>query len=153
MRNKSIFFYLIILFCSQIFARPNKPENISDETDERIVTVLQKAQADVFDLNGDGKINCIDYTVMFKLTWDKEYPDRCGACQIIRNYSPTMNHLFVHIWAEGNQDIEIEPWAYNPYRYLMTDNWRKGTYNPKYNNYGETETWLREAKKGRVYGR
>lgn len=138
-----LFCFILVLLAAAPGDKPNRAP-VSDATNRRIITVINYAQENVYDMNDDGKINCIDYSVMFKITWDKLYPDLAGKCQIIRNRGPKMNHLFVHVWDVHNYDIEIEPWAFDPEKYRMYDNWT-GVYDPKYNIYGETETWLREC--------
>ena len=139
-------FVLLFVIAAFMLGPCDKPnmDPVSPETDFRIINCITQAQERVYDMNKDGKINCVDYAVMFKVTWDELYPDLAGKCQIIRNFGPKMNHLFVHVWDVHNYDIEIEPWATYPQRYRMYENWT-GVYDPKYNNYGETETWLREC--------
>ena len=141
---------LFVLFAGMSFMvgpfdQPNKDPVVSEEMDNRIITVMKYIQDYTYDLDKDGLVNCVDYAIMFKLTWDQFYPDLESYCKIVRNKSPSgMHHLFIHIW-ENTTDIEIEPWAKNPYKYLMTDNW-DSQYNPKYNIYGETAKWLKEVK-------
>jgi hypothetical protein len=83
------------------------------------------------DMNGDGKVTCIDYTLMF---YDA-YPNKNNV-RIVwnKNMTANMNHLFVKVWVNGEW-MPVEPQAYvSP----VTDRWfsmRKywGTkYSPDY---------------------
>jgi hypothetical protein len=110
-----------------------------------IATVSKQAAVDVLvpirstlnqvtkqrDMNGDGNITCIDYTLMF---YDA-YPNKNNV-RIVwnKNTAANMNHLFVKVWVNGEW-MPVEPQAYiNP----ITDRWfsmRKywGTkYSPDY---------------------
>lgn len=134
---------LLIGLCSGPFDKPERRVNY----EECIVRCIQRTQINISDINQDNKVNCIDYAVIFKLTWDEEYPLLKERCQIVRNRNikTGMNHLFVHVWNDQDQSIDIEPGAYNPYHYTMFEAW--GTkYDPEYNSYGETEYWLSEVR-------
>ena len=97
-------------------------------------------------MDRDGKVNCIDYTLMFKTQWDKSYPQNAGSCEIVRNLKKgRMNHLFISIWTGSRQRILVEPWAYDLERYLMEENW-DWRYDPRYNIYGETARWMGEIR-------
>jgi hypothetical protein len=83
------------------------------------------------DMNGDGNVTCIDYTLMFYDT----YPNKNNVRVMWnKNTATGMNHLFVKVWVNGEW-LPVEPQAYvNP----ITDRWfsmRKywGTkYSPNY---------------------
>lgn len=146
-----MFFILMLFGCSSIYPRPNNVPLHSarplPETLETAVTLLlEKSQAGVRDFDGDGKINCIDYTLSFKLLWDYYFDGSKHQCQIIRNYNPpAMNHLFVAIQYRGKW-YYIEPWTKIMSELLMEDVWPAESYNPAYNIWGETEKWLGEIK-------
>lgn len=109
--------------------------------------LLKKSQPNITDINADGLVNCIDYTLSFKLLWDYYFPDNRDQCQIIRNYNPGhMNHLFVAIKYRGNWYF-IETWTKILDELLVDDIWGKD-YNPLYNVWGETNQWLDEAYYG-----
>ena len=113
--------------------------------DKRITRTAKELMQTVYDYNGDEKINCIDHACLFKIIWDKNFPDEKYRCQIIRNKKDgVMHHLFIQIVDEKNQIIEIEPWVSNPNEYLMTENWDPESYDRNYNIYGETQIWLAE---------
>lgn len=110
--------------------------------DAMIIRTMQKAQANIRDLDKDGKINCVDYAIMFKLTWDREYPVLKDKCEIVRNVNKRteMNHLFTYV-----NGIGVEAWAPDPYRFRMEDNWG-GRYDSSLNIYGETAYWVSEVR-------
>jgi hypothetical protein len=103
---------------------------------------MNETKKRVYDRNYDQKVNCIDYTVTFKEQWDRMYPSTRKQCEIIRNKSTRMNHLFIGIVHNGGY-IFVEPWAYDIERYLMSENW-DGRYQERYNYYGETSRWMKE---------
>lgn len=140
-----LLFALIAYAAEGPFARPNK-EQIPKDIDVKIVTTIMKIQMDIHDVDGDNKVNCIDYATTFKIFWDRDYPDLKGWCSIVRNKGPGIHHLFIKIW-DGVWEIEVEPWTQNPYRYLMAENWTD-VYDPNNNIYGETSRWLKEVKDG-----
>ena len=117
----------------------------------RIIDTITTVQKKVRDLNGDGKVNCIDHAALFKAEWDKAYPESKTDCRIVRNKrGSTMHHLFIQIYYSDFNFVLVEPWASNPSKYKMEDNW-DSRYDPKYNIYGETSLWLSEChlyKKG-----
>lgn len=138
--------FAAVIFIPTLVCGPfDKPSSwsISDTYRSKIVNTMTTSQMCVTDFDKDGKINCIDYTISFKLTWDKFYPDLKHKCTIIRNVNPRsgMNHLFIKV---GDQFVE--PWSYNINKYTMEDNWWNGSYDPRYNIYGETQRWLNEVR-------
>lgn len=141
-----IFFVLVIgVFMVGPSDTPNKKQDkLPSAIEKMIVVSMLRAQLDIKDLNLDGKINCIDYSCMFKLVWDNYFPENKDYCLIVRNKGPGIHHLFISIWWQGSR-IDVEPWASDPYKYLMTDNWTD-VYNPDNNIYGETKEWLKEIK-------
>lgn len=134
---------VILCSCSEKIVYP------SEETDNRILHVIKKAQAKIVDIDNDGKINCVDYSLVFKLVWDFEYPNLSDRCQIVRNKSFRMNHLFIQVLNEDGTAVEVEPWASNPEYYLMVCNWTR-IYNPKHNIYTESEYWLSCANRKKL---
>ena len=81
------------------------------------------------------------------MIWDKMY--EASNCEIVRNKSGTMNHLFIRTRQfEGKPWECIEPQAATKdiTKYFMEDFWSPNVYNPVYNIYGETESWLKEVK-------
>ena len=126
--------------------------SIPQDLNSKIVSTVSWVRAHECNINNmDGNNpNCIDMTQLFKLRWDYMYPNEAYKCQIVRNYNYTrygkkiMHHLFIVI-NYGSKKIHVEPWASNPQRYLMIDNWKTSLYNPTYNIYGETDKWMSEV--------
>ena len=52
--------------------------------DGAIRDVLKSTRSKVYDRDGDGLVNCIDYTITFKKEWDAVMPP--NQCEIVRNY-------------------------------------------------------------------
>ncbi|BDC93648.1 hypothetical protein [Treponema bryantii] len=114
---------------------------------KNILDTLDKTYKYTVDINHDGEINCIDYSCTFKMLWDKSFNSK--DCEIVRNKSATMNHLFIRVRQYGGTSWEcIEPQAAKKdiTKYFMEDFWSAREYNPIYNIYGETDKWLEEFK-------
>ena len=130
------------------YALPGEP-GYSGLYRKHILDILDKTNKYVVDVNQDGEINCIDYSYTFKVLWDKQYDKK--NCEIVRNKSRTMNHLFIRVRQHGGTQWEcIEPQASKKdiTKYFMEDFWTAAEYNPLYNIYGETDRWLKEIKHG-----
>ena len=113
---------------------------------KQILDTLDRTKQYVTDVNKDGEVNCIDYSCTFKMIWDKMY--EASDCEIVRNKSGTMNHLFIRTRQYNGRPWEcIEPQAAvkDITKYFMEDFWSSDVYNPVYNVYGETEVWLKEV--------
>jgi hypothetical protein len=85
------------------------------------------------DVNGDGLKNCIDYALMFRMS----YGDKS---RIIRNNNPVtgMNHLFNAVIDSNGTLIYVEPQA-GESNWNMAVYWG-GVYNDSY-NVDETDYW------------
>ena len=120
---------------------------LGQTTSQMIVSALRQSQAQVQDFNGDGEINCMDYSCSFKVAWDKMFPDLKDDCKLVRNKNPIngMHHLFATVDDGTGTEIEVETWAFYPDIFDMQRNWSDGRYDPAYNIYGETERWMREC--------
>lgn len=109
--------------------------------DEPIKNTLEMTHKNVRDVNNDGVINCIDYTVTFKREWDKVYSHY--NCEIVRNINRAkgFHHLFVRVRSDNGAWLYVEPQSKAYSKYSMYETW--GTlYNGMINRYGETEKWL-----------
>lgn len=157
---KGKFFKLFFIACSILngirclFAQaPTSAPNASGTplfgryTSQMIVAALRQSQAQVADFNGDGEINCVDFSCSFKATWDKMFPDLKDDCKLVRNKNPIngMHHLFATVDDGTGTEIEVETWAFYPDIYDMQRNWPNERYDRKYNIYGETKRWMREC--------
>ncbi|GHV86658.1 hypothetical protein AGMMS50230_22660 [Spirochaetia bacterium] len=72
-----------------------KPDPVPT-VETRIKQALVQTKEQVRDVNRDGKINCIDYTVTFYSIYGPE-------AKMMRIYNNDLNHLFIRV---GNRDIE-----------------------------------------------
>jgi hypothetical protein len=79
------------------------------------------------DMDNDGKISCIDYTIQF---WNI-YPNRDKVKVIWNKNKPYMNHLFIMI-----DDLAVEPQAYinpKPDKWFSMSKYWGSSYDPQYN--------------------
>ncbi|MBP5576271.1 MAG: hypothetical protein J6X67_05880 [Treponema sp.] len=144
---------VLVLFCARGFAQKDYSQ-ISPRIHRMIVATIKEAQANVYDYNLDGQVNCRDYSCVFKITWDRKFPDEAYRCILVRNTPPNdVGHLFVNILDDNSCYIDVEPQAYSPQHYLMAENWPRGKYsNDAYSYYNETDYWLSEPRGFAVAG-
>lgn len=102
----------------KVLKAQNQPSNIS-----AIIRLIQLAK--VKDINFDGLVNCIDFSITFR----NLYGDMATLI-INRNPNTGMNHMFVRVW-DGTSIIDIEPQG-KPNNYSMGGNWSM-VYDPAYN--------------------
>lgn len=154
---KRVLCFIIGLCCSVIlFAQsirdttyvqtPFQMDKQQTDWHNKIIALLIKTERFVTDLNADDIINCIDYTLTFKLLWDKE--NNPVNCEIVRNLYSNFHHLFIQVRKTKFDTWEcIEPQAAhdNVFCFYMEDYWIT-EYNPVYNIYGETNYWLARRK-------
>lgn len=150
MVKKLIAFFMFVFVCASLYPHGFN-RYLYNQNDGKLRQVLRTTRAKVYDRDGDGLVNCIDYTITFKKEWDKVLPP-CN-CEIVRNYRKEgfreiMNHLFVRVKLPGSSTwIYVEPQARAEYdNYIMGDFWSV-RYDPKYNNLGETYFWLGECRR------
>lgn len=116
---------------------------ITSEEHYKIMNYLRLTHLYLYDINDDGLINCIDYSLIFVQVFRE---NNCMLdmynCEIVRNTNPIngFNHLFVRVKTSDNNWIFIEPQATNEV-YEIKKFWGD-LYNQKYNHYGETKVWL-----------
>jgi len=105
----------------------NNPENIP-----HILKVIK--QQNVLDLNRDGKINCIDYSITFRNLYGYN-----AKLIINRNYITGMNHMFVIVqYPDSINTIHVEPQG-DPDWYTMGQVW--GVKYDQYRNHDVTDVW------------
>ncbi len=111
--------------------------------DEEICATLKRTHSQVHDVDGDGKVNCVDYAVIFKRQWDRYYDSK--RCEIVRNNNSMLGWYHLFVICLPKNDIfwwHVEPQA-DADNYEMLDYWyASGKYNPLFNVYGETQYWL-----------
>jgi hypothetical protein len=106
--------------------------------DLRIRSTLAKVHANLRDVNGDGRTNCIDYSNLFYYYSPFKYSE------IVVNYNPRgpqggFNHQFNVVKIDG-QLVFVEPQAGANRSYDLSNFWGS-RYNPDYNQIQKT-TWL-----------
>ena len=85
-------------------AHPNNPQNIP-----RIIRCLKQG---VYDVNKDGRVNCIDYSILFRMLYGSN-----ARLYINRNPWKDMNHMFICVHHNGTV-MYVEPQG-EPDRYMM----------------------------------
>ena len=124
-------------------------QKTSTDFDAKVSSVLNKIQRNVYDFDKDGEVNCKDYAVLFKETWDFMFDS--WQCLIVRNYNKHtgLNHLFVRVWDKQSATyVNIETWmldskpSYSHKDWCMHCVWGD-RYDMYYNYYQETEYWLK----------
>ena len=132
-----------LVWANVLFAQSKKSLDYY-QNDECIRTVFDATYAGVSDVNKDGRLDCIDYSITFKREWDKRYNPR--NCELIynRNVPAKWYHLFVRCRESfGSQWLYVETQA-QKHNYKMETFWDE-TYNPLYNRYHETKRWMKLA--------
>ena len=95
-----------------------------------------------WDMNGDGLSNCIDSSVLWKLCWDRLYPNNRNLCEMVWNYNKdcSYNHLFIRIrYAEDWDFIEPQQ-TFSDRHNIITMNGLKVDF--RNNHYGITDLWM-----------
>lgn len=111
---------------------------------EFIVRILQQTRRYVTDVNRDGEINCIDYSITFYRLAERDGTYHPMHFDIVVNYNPYtgMNHMFIKFRVDG-ETYYIEPQSQGDYdKYLMEAKWGD-EYNPVYNIEDKTYYYLR----------
>lgn len=98
------------------------------DLDVRINRILKLTHEKVRDLDGNGEVNCVDWSYTFKREWDYRYPTTC--CVLLYNKKGDFNHMLVAVRLFFSDTIwtHVEPQA-------MPDDWDpvkywKGRYDP-----------------------
>lgn len=87
----------------------------------------------VYDVNGDGVLNCIDYSCVFRQLYGTR-----ARLMINNNPKAGMNHMFVVVTANDGSQYHIEPQGTRD-RYMMSLVW--GVTYDKGKNIDVTSTW------------
>jgi len=111
----------------RLFVPPKQPVSISRQLPTKVERQIRQTRdvvaQQLFDVNGDKLLNCIDYAIMFCAIYPKS--------KVIYNQHGTMNHAFNAVWVdEWGTYIYIEP--QNRQKILMEDVWGRA-YDPTYN--------------------
>ena len=145
---------VLLLLCPLIYGQSNQPGIALDrrsQVEDKVWLDTQVARAGALaklileDVDGDGLVNCIDYSVAFKRAWDNMHKDQRLAL-LVWNDRYTFNHMFVAVRSkESNVWYNIEPQIAtkkpNATNYMMGDYWPNTEYNAIYNIY-DKNSWL-----------
>lgn len=142
--SKLIALMLFIMPCTMANAECMKT---SAEFDRKVELVLKQVNTNCYDVSGDGRVNCVDHAVLFKVYWDKQFDKE--DCIIVRNYNreKEFSHLFVQVWDhEWCRMVAVEPWIDGgdySHKYRCMECVWGDVYDHFRNRYNETEYWLR----------
>lgn len=126
----------------EVAARTSNDMAECKAANERLIAwVISESREKLRDVNGDGKVNCVDYSVVFKETWDRICWARKERCGFVVNKNPVSgwNHMFISIqnvyWPWDM--VKVEPQAnVNPYMNdkssLYVERYWGDKYNPVY---------------------
>ena len=121
---------------------------VPDKYNAMIIETLRQSHATIHDYNRDRLVNCIDYTVAFKLYWDKNYPQYKMNCHIVRNIDleTGLHHLYIIVYDDDYNGHFVEPYCNNIYEYSIKANWGNKI---DHNNdiFNETSYWLKVGGK------
>lgn len=145
---------LLVLIPHSIYGQSNAPgvtldrrSQVEDKAwlDTQVARAGALAKLILEDVDGDGLVNCIDYSVAFKRAWDNMHGDQRFAL-LVWNDRYVFNHMFVAVRsATSNVWYNIEPQIAinkpNAVNYMMGDCWSRTKYNSLYNIYDEN-SWL-----------
>ena len=149
-----LLFGLLFFFGSQPGDIPNKysrvtPNEVIPYTyDPLIRYTLNSVIKNIYDVNGDDIINCIDYTLMFKVKWDNFYPDKRHQIIILRNYNVKtgFHHLYIALIDDNYNVYYIEPYTSDPSYYRTIDLWTDKKIDHSCDIWDETNYWLGRIK-------
>lgn len=141
----------IALFGCIIASIFNKPKqtytaHTGYKNDTYIVSTLRRTRGNLRDVNHDAVVNCVDYSIIFKQEWDKQFD--AENCEILRCTNPItgFSHLFIRCRKDRYSPwYNIEPQGADDY-YMMQDVWINGEVDYVHTFYGETNRWLKTAR-------
>jgi hypothetical protein len=115
--------------------RPSPAPARDPYNDKRIWDTIAKVHDNLYDVNGDGRTNCVDYSNLFYYY----SPFKDNKIVVNVNNGSNFNHQFNAVTING-QLVYVEPQARNPRSYDMRKFWGS-QYNPNYNQMDNTR-WL-----------
>lgn len=145
---------ILLLLAPSVYGQSNSPgvtldrrSQVEDKVwlDTQVERAGALAKLILEDVDGDGLVNCIDYSVAFKRAWDNMYGDQRLAL-LVWNDRYVFNHMFVAVRSvTSNVWYNIEPQIAvkkpNAVNYMMGDYWPRTEYNSLYNIY-DKDSWL-----------
>lgn len=125
----------------------SRHKDVYKDTEFAVTRILRMTRERITDVNTDGKTNCIDYSLTFKILWDRYYEP--SDCIIIHNLNPNvgMAHLFVAVFDYKTMSyVDVEPWTDDLNKWQMYDVW-KNMYDMYYNRYDKEKYWMGEVRR------
>lgn len=113
----------------------HQPVYLFDESYcEYIMNCISKSHECICDIDNDCKVDCCDYSILFKLTWDVNGRDP-NNCRLVWQRQEKFNHLFVMVRRTKYDPWDcIEPQAECVYNLDMHHAWGD-LYDEDYNDY------------------
>lgn len=139
-----VFFFLFVIPMALLGAQPKNAYGIDYELEDEIFNINKQVSEQIIDLNKDGVINCIDYTCLWKILWDKKHADAKHRCIIVRIYNKNIHHLCVGIYDDYSKLILVETQVVS--RNYHVKYWFSNMFNDDDIIFGETNKWLKEIK-------
>lgn len=140
MRKIISFIIMSLLVVTAAFAyNPwhNPTPKTKGQLDKEIRRTLSIVHRHIADFTGDGKTNCMDYTMLFYYAWNLLATNRnFEECDIVINRHGSLNHAFICIYyydkKMNKNKLYIEPQTKDGLSYHMRDAWGS-RYNQEYN--------------------
>ena len=131
---------------SELADKPeDRPPVYGYDIEQMVHETILELQPLLYDIDGNGRLTCLDRAVEFKHLWDMKYPNI--PCLMIQNWENPkgFNHYFVKI-----NGVYYDPWSetYPKGMHDMLSVWsRTGQYDPRYNK--ENYYWFDIVSKHR----
>lgn len=125
-RSADVKALVIFVVCLLFVARACVGEEI--DLGARVDRILEITRGSVRDIDGDGDVDCVDWSYTFKAEWDRRYPTTC--CILLYNSKGDFRHMLVavRLFYSDRLWTHVEPQAapgnWDPVRF-----W-KGRYDP-----------------------
>ena len=142
--KKVVLFFALIFECTFLFGF-----DAIKSWDEfyRVKNLLNDALAMEKDINGDGRITCIDNAIIFYNLWVARYGKNTVRLVVNRNPNPSwdyegpyvLNHIYAQVFVEKHW-VKIETTGRTSSLYVE-DAWDE-KYDPKYDIYDEQDYWI-----------
>lgn len=111
------------------------------DLDDKIGIILDETKKQIHDMDNDGCIDCVDWSILFHYLWSHRYTEKIDLA-INKNPAKKMHHMFVYIYKNG-KTYHVEPQMYN-WCYIMESCWWD-TYDPDYDTITDYVYWYRSA--------
>ncbi len=128
--------------------RPYNAYGIDVALEQRIMKINKDVKRIVGDFDGNGQVNCIDHTVLWKHLWDEYYPDEKSRCTVIRIKNEHIHHLCIGLYDDYSKLVLVESQIGEDPRYFVRF-WYETSFCDSDIIYGETARWLSGCWLGR----